>query len=525
MQEQLFEILFYVKGTLKYKWVIIFAAWLICISGWLYISQMPDRYKSKAVVSVDSSTMLRPLLRGMAIQSNTRGMVQIMRQLMFTRPKLEKVAQLADIEFDSRNEAQKLSLLGKLKNGMQISGGKNDLFDIAYNGSDPQQAQNIVHAVLTVFSEQAQQRGVSDTSSAQQFIEEQIREYEVRLKNSEKARENFKRVNSGLLPGEGGGQLGELKTMKQKIQTAQMALSEISSRQRVLNNQIDEALEMEGEDEWGFDEGSQQSTPEDAEISVLKGRMNELLVRYTRNHPDVLNIKMAIKDLQKSKQERLASMPENQNSMSSAAMTNPYVQALKMSLNQIQSERASIRSRIYVLTNRKKDIEKGMDARLNIETEMQNLERDYSVIKSNYMQLITRREQASLTEKADRSQGVLRFKVIEAPNVPLSPTSPNRKLLNSIALGVGLVAGLGIAFLIYFIRPSFMSTRQVRVVTGLPVLGSISVQKTETEIRQGSHMALFWALGAGLLLTYILVMSNIIADGNVKNQLIKLFSL
>lgn len=527
MQEQLSEILFYVKGTLKYKWVIITVAWLVCISGWIYVSNMPDKYKSSAIVSVDSGSMLRPLLRGMAIQSNTRGMIQVMRQLMFTRPKLEKVAQLANIELGSKTEAQKLSLIEELKKGMEISGGKNDLFNIAYNGENPRKAQNIVHAVLTVFSEQAQQRGINDTSSAQQFIEEQIREYEVRLKNSEKARENFKRVNSGLLPGEGGGQLGELGLIQQQMQASKMALSEMTSRQRVLNTQITEALEMEGEDEWGLDGGlsSQQTTPEDAEISVLTARMNELLLRYTVNHPNVLSIKTTIDDLQKTKQERLANMPDNQNLMSSAAMTNPYIQALKMSLNQVQTEEASLRSRIYVLNKRKAGINQGMDSRLRIETEMQNLERDYSVIKSNYMQLITRREQASMTEKADRSQGILRFKIIEAPNVPLEPTSPNRILLNSALLAAGGIAGLGMAFLIYFIRPSFMSTRQVRVVTGLPVLGSVSVQKIGNETKVNGNIILFWALSAGLLIAYLLAMSNVFADGGSKMSLMKLISL
>lgn len=527
MQEQLSEIIFYVKGTLKYKWVIIIVAWLVSVSGWIYVSNMPDKYKSVAIVSVDGSTMLRPLLRGMAIESNTRGMIQVMRQLMFTRPKLEKVAQLADIELASKSEGRKRSIIGKLKKGIGISGGKNSLYKIAYNGEDPKKAQNIVHAVLTVFSEQAQQRGINDTSSAQQFIEEQIREYEVRLKNAEKARENFKRVNSGLLPGQGGGQLGKLGAIKQQIQTSQMALSEISSRQRVLSQQVEEALAMDGEDEWGFDDGisGQQSTPEDAEMLALRGRMNELLLRYTINHPDVLSIKITISDLQKAKQERLANMPENQNLMSSAAMTNPYVQALKMSLNQVQAERASLRSRIYVLNKRMAEVAQGMDSRLRIETEMQNLERDYSVIKTNYMKLITRREQASMTEKADKSQGILKFKIIEAPNVPLAPTSPNRELLNSGLLLGGLVAGLVMAFLIYFIRPSFMSTQQVRSVTGLPVLGSVSVQITGDEPRLNSSTILFWALSAGLLVTYVLAMTDVFAGEDIKAQLMKLISL
>ena len=512
MQEQFSEILFYVKGTLKYRWVIIIIAWLVCLAGWIYISRMPNQYQSNAVVSVDSRTMLKPLLQGMAIQSNTRGLIQIMRQLMFTKPKLEEIARLANLELDSKNEVQKRGLIGRLKRRIKISGGRNDLFGISYKGEDPQKAQDIVHAVLTVFSAQAMLRGLRDTGSAEQFIEEQIREYETRLKNAEKARENFKRINSGLLPGQGKGQFAALENINQQLQTAQMALSEASSRERVLHNQIEETLEMGGEDEWGLsDITSQASTPEDAEIRILTVRINELLIKYTENHPDVLSIKATIKDLQKSKQERLANMPENQNIMNTGAISNPYVQALKMTLNQIQTEKASVRSRISVLNKRMKNIQDTMDSRLHIETEMKNLDRDYSVIKSNYMKLIQRRETISMTEKADRSQGILRFKIIEAPSVPLSPTSPNRKSLNSIVPAVGIVAGVAIAFLIYFIRPTFMSTRQVRSVTGLPVLGSVSIQVNAGEKPSNARTALFWSSISGLILAYILVMASVMS--------------
>lgn len=531
MQDQLAEILFYVKGTLKYRWVIIIVAWLICITGWGFVTTMPDEFESKALVKVDSNTMLRPLLRGMTIQSNTGGLIAVMRQLMFTRPKLEKVAELSDFELESKDEAEIRAIIEKLKKGIKIRGAGNNLFTIAYNGERPKQAQSIVHAVLTVFSAQTQQRGGRDTTNAQQFIEEQIREYEVRLQNAEKARENFKRVNSGFLPSQGGGGLGALSSMKQQMEEAQMALQEINSRERVLNEQIDEALEMEGEgeDEWGLggDDmgGGQVSTPEDPKIAALQERINELLLRYTENHPDVLSLKTTIQDYEKARQERLDSMPEeDQSMMSSEDLANPYIQSLKMSLNQAQAQRASILSRISLLNKRIDDVQKGMDTRLRIETELSNLDRDYGIIKSNYMKLLGSRETAVLTEAADLSQGVLKFKIIEVPTAPLEPTGPNRKLLNSTFLGLGLAAGFVLAFLIYFIRPTFMSSRQLRAVTGLPVLGSVGVQLHAGEVPEKLKPALFWSMVIGLLLIYTLAMANVFSGEGVK-QLMKLISL
>jgi len=509
MQDQLAEILFYIKGTLKYKWLIIITAWLVCLAGWSFVSTMPDKYQSEAKVNVDSRTMLRPLLRGMAMQANTRGLVQVMQQLMFTRPNLEKIAQLGELDIDSKDEAEKQEIITELKGAVKITGGRNDIFTITYEATDAQKSQDIVHAVLTVFSEQAQQRGTADTGSAQQFIEEQIREYESRLKNAEKARENFKRINSGLLPEQGGGQLSELAGIKAQIEATKMALGEANSRWKVLKRQMSEVIETD--EDWGItDVVMGQSTPEDGKISELTTRMNELLLKYTANHPDVLSLNATIQDLQKSKEERLASMPRNSNIISASAMANPYIQTLKIASNKTEAERASLQSRLALLTRRMYGIQQGMDTRLSIETEMQNLDRDYSVVKSNYMKLIESREQAAMTEKADISQGVLRFKIVDAPSKPLSPSSPNREIFNSIVLAVGVGVGFVLAFLLYFIRPTFMSTRQVRMVTGLPVLGSVAVQIQGSEKSNKVNMILFWFLVTGLLLAYLLIISNIL---------------
>jgi len=523
MQDQLAEILFYVKGTFKYKWVIIFIAWLVCVTGWTFVTTLPDEFESKALVKVSSNSMLQPLLRGMTIESNAGGMVSIIRQMMFTRPKLEKVADLAGFEMDSKSEAEIRSTLVKLRGGIKIQGAGNGLFSISYNGDKPKEAQSIVHAVLTVFSEQTQQRSGRDSSDAQQFIEDQIREYEVRLQNSEKARENFKRVNSGFLPGEGGGGIGTLNAMKRQQEEAQMALREVSSQERILGQQIDEALRMKAEELNSLE--SHVSTPEDAKIAELQERINELLLRYTENHPDVLSLQTSIKDFEKLRQDRLEAMPTDENVLNSEALAHPYIQALKINLNKVEADRASILSRITLLNKRMDDLQKEMDTRLRIETEMKSLDRDYGIIMGNYMKLLGSRETAVLTEKADMSQGVLKLKIIEVPTAPLSPTGPNRKLFNSVFLGLGLLVGLVLAFLIYFIRPTFMSSRQLRTVTGLPVLGGITVQAHKGEKPDKIKPILFWSMVVGLLLAYMLTMLDVFTVKAVKLQLMKIISL
>jgi len=504
MQDQFAEIIAYAKGIARYKWVVIISAWIVCVAGWMFIYNMPDKYESKAKVHVDTRTMLRPLLRGIAVQADVRGLIAILKKLMFTQQNMLKVAELAGVKGDYDTDKGRYAIVSKLKENLKISGGRGEIFSISYDSENPVMAQKVVQAVLTVFSEQAAQSTLNDVDSAQRFIEDQIREYEKRLRNAEKARENFKRANLGLLPGENEGQVNKMQTLKAKIDQEKMKLSELNSKRKVLQYQLNEALESD--EEWGLTDFSDKTSEEDSRIAALEKQKEELLFNYTEKHPRVMAIEARIKELRSRKAEKEAIIDDEP---SYVAMSSPYVQTIKMAINQIDAERASIQARIRNYEQQLKEVDEQFNARLAIETEMQNLNRDYETIKANYQKLIERREQAALSEKADNQAAALKFKIADPANLPLKPTAPNRPLLYSVVLIGGLVVGVGIALILTLIKPVFISTRTLRNVTGLPVLGSVSIFLTDKEMRRRRlNNFAFYTLALLLLTGYSGVMAT-----------------
>jgi polysaccharide chain length determinant protein (PEP-CTERM system associated) len=505
MQEQISELFCYVKGTLKYKLIAIVVAWIVCVCGWLYVSTMPNKYGSEAKVHVETRTMLQPLLQGMTIQSDVRGLLRVMQLLMFTKSNLEQIIKLSDLNKSVKNEGELQVLMASLKKDIKINGGNEDIFTIKYEAKDPNMAKNVVQAVLTVFSEQTQLNTSGNTTDAQHFIEDQIQEYETRLRNAEKARENFKRANLGLLPGQGGDQIGQIQQMTTALEDAKLSLKEAISRKEALQEQLDEALVSE-DDEWGASSDS-QSTLEDGHISELTQRKDEMLIKYTEKHPEIAHIENTIKVLEKRRDEKLANA-EDAGGLDTAVMTNPYAQSIKVAQNEADANIASIRSRVDIYQSRLEKAQDELNTRLSIETEIQNLNRDYDAIKSNYGRLIESREQARMTEKVGDQAEALKFRIADAPNTPLKPTSPNRKLLFSGVFVGGIISGLGMAFLLYFIRPTIMSTLQLRQITGLPVLGSVSMKINAARAEKNKkEMIRYSFAGLGLVVIYLSFMA------------------
>lgn len=472
MQQELTEVYFYLKGTLKYKRVAIMLGLLLCVSGWSFVFMMPDKFESQAKVHIDSSTIIRPLMRGMVIDPDVSALIRIIQQLMFTRPNIEKVIELSSLKAPKTGTVIKSEFIDQLKKDITISGAVNrDIFDISYSSTDPETAKNVVQAVLTVFSEQAQGKAQADANDAQKFIEHQIRDYEIRLQEAEKAKEDFKRSNLNLIGGE-SDQFQVLSKLKEQLSLANVALEQSQAKRDVLGKQVKNI--QESDEDWGVTNLSEDISEEDARISSLNDRKTELLIKFTENHPEVISINRLIESLKEKKESKQDTIVES-DLIGPQKMSNPYVQTLKIAFDNAEAEVAAIQALITSINKRIMEVEEGLNDRLAIETEMKNLNRDYQTISSKYSELLERREQAHITENVDDQTSRLKFKIADPPTKPTKPSSPNRILFYTLILVGGIAVGFGVAFLIYFIRPVFMSTRQVRVVTGLPSLGGVSL--------------------------------------------------
>ena len=142
MHDIVIEIRHYVQNATRYKWVSLLIVWIICLSGWTYISQMPDEFKSNARVHVDTRSVLRPLLKGIAIHPDIEGQIRLMTRLMFTRPNLEKIARMTDLDLDINDEEGMDELVKKLESSMSISAAqRSNLFSITAVDSNPKTAK------------------------------------------------------------------------------------------------------------------------------------------------------------------------------------------------------------------------------------------------------------------------------------------------------------------------------------------------------------------------------------------------
>ena len=487
----------YARGIWRHRWYMILLAWVVSIVGWGIIYQLPDQYEAEARVNVNTQSMLQPLLRGLTVNTNTQQRIQLVTRTLLSRPNLEKLARMTDLDLIAHTPGQMDNLLKNLAADITLSGGREqDLYTISYSHQDPKMAKLVVQSLLTIFVESTLGENRADTDSAQAFVDRQIRDYEAKLDAAELRLSEFKRSHVGMMPGSAEDYYGQLKTAQSTLAQATLSLREAQNQRELLEQQMEE-----DEDSYlMYSELMPESgSALDVRIQGLEERLDELLLSYTERHPDVI----AIRDLIGALKHRRAKERSLMDDMDMGPSDNPLYQQMKLQVSQADGLVASMQTRVDEYQARVTRLQEMVDTIPQVEAEFKQLNRDYGVIKSQYNSLLERREAANIAEQAEVSGDQIRFRVVDPPRVPAKPSSPDRPLLMTGVLILGLLAGATLALLLYLINPGFDNARTVMEVLGVPVFGAVSmVRGLKWERKQRYAMLAYGVAVIGLIALY-----------------------
>ncbi len=391
MKELMDQLMAYIRGIWRYRWYAMMLAWALVLAGWFVVAKLPDQYEASARIYVDTDSILRPLMRGLAVQTNLNQRVQIMTRTLLSRPNLEKVTRMTDLDITARTPDDLDRLVQRLGSEIQLkSAGRRteNLYEISYPDSDPQRAKRVVQALLTIFVESTLGQSRQDSNSAQKFLDQQLREYEARLVESEERLKEFKRKHVGMMPGDDKDYFERLQGAEAELAQAKLQLHEEQRRRDEIQSQL------KGEEPvFGFGPngaGSPPATDLDGRISKLEQNLDALKLRYTDQHPDVISTKETIAEL-KAKRKEEREMLSSQPGAASPLDTNPVYQQMKISLADADGRIASLTVRVQEYEKRVAALREMIDTIPEVETELKRLNRDYSVTKQNYEALLSRR--------------------------------------------------------------------------------------------------------------------------------------
>jgi polysaccharide chain length determinant protein (PEP-CTERM system associated) len=512
------EILEQVQGILReiwrYRWIALAVAWGICLLAWSVILILPDKYEARARVFVDPSTALKPVIQGLAIEQDVSAELNLVRQSLMSRPHLQKILRetgLAPPVETPEAEAKAIDALGARIDIVTASPTGNELapskvYTISYKDTSRDRSIQVVRILLDSFMEGTIGGKRTGSLEAQKFVENQIKEYEHRLGQAEQDLAEFKKRNVGLVPGDQSDYFTRLQTEIDAVKKTQTQLGIAETRRTALQQQLrgEGPLAAAGSPGGGLN-GLNKNNPQGggdtlSRIQETQARLDDMLLRFTDKHPDVIALRQTLVDLKQRREQELEALKRGDAGAAAAtgASANPVYQSIQLALNQADVEIAGLRGELVDHQQKVTELRRMVDTMPQVEAEYARLNRDYNVNKAQYTALVERLQKAKLGEEAEE-KGSVRFEVIDPPSADFHPVSPKRTLLLLGALLFGVVAGAGIAYLLTTIRPVFHSARQLGEITGAAILGFVSATRDPVKVRKLRRQYILYSAACGAL--------------------------
>jgi polysaccharide chain length determinant protein (PEP-CTERM system associated) len=496
MAEITATLLNFFKAIGKYRWYAVAISWTIAVIGWAVVMRLPNQYEASARVYVDTQSILKPLLSGMTTLPNLDQQVMFMRKTLISRPNVERLMRMVDLDVKAKDTKEHEKMIDELTSKIKIGGTeRDDIYTLTYTSDNPKLGKDIVQSLLTIFVEGSFSGKKQDSEKAVQFIDDQIKSYEEKLTAAENSLKEFKIRHMGLLPRDGGGDFSaQLLQASDQLSQARLELAEAEQARNAIRRQIAGEPVKPGETVAGIG----ATDPElETRIATTQKALDGLRLQYTEQHPDIVANKRLLDQLLAQKAELAKT---RKRSVDPGAGYSPMLQQLNVSLSQAEARVASMRTRVEEYSARMARLRTQSGQVPEVEAQLAQLNRDYQVNKENYQKLLERRESARLSGDLSSATDMLTFRVIDPPTVPAQPAGPNRLRLFSLVFVGALVAGIAVAFLMSQLRPTFLSQASLREVTGLPVLGSVSMNwTTEQTVRRKRRLA---ALGVSVLVLF-----------------------
>src|SRR5947209_16717050 len=277
MDELLQQLISRLRGMWHRRWIGLAVAWIIGLVAVGIALRIPERYEASARVYVDTQSLLRPLMVGLAIQPNLDQQVSLISRTLISRPNVEKLVHMADLDLRLTSSAEREEMIDNLMKQLQLTGNvTNNIYVISYRNASPEKARNVVQALLTIFVESSLGDKRLDTRSAMKFVDEQTKAYEENLQAAEDRLKQFKLRYLGVT-GQGLDFFSRLSKIKDEIENARLELSAAEQSRDAYKAQLAGIAPV-----YLADTRSSIAVPEtDARIAALKTKLDELLRNYT----------------------------------------------------------------------------------------------------------------------------------------------------------------------------------------------------------------------------------------------------
>jgi polysaccharide chain length determinant protein (PEP-CTERM system associated) len=520
----------YIRIGWKRKWLIILPAIAIAAAVSWVVLQLPDLYESSTLIVVKPSTLPNSVVPTITEDSLTR-QINSIAQVVTSRSSLEPLIEKYDLYKAERQRGEPMELLVdymRTSIKVEVNTSRNDItngFNINYRGRNAKTTQAVTAELASKYIDVQTQNTINSTSSAKQFIDQQVNQTKEELDNVDRQRLDFMQKNVGNLPSEAASLVGQLSGLRDQQKAYISEVGRLQDRRSAVASQL--ALVKKSSEQLKEDIAENATDPKTtlawaqlvSRKADLQSQLTRMLTELRPKHPDVLAKQAEVDSVNQAMDQMIAEWKQRIREKQDKLRDRPdlTVGSLESEMQLIDGE---VKRQQTMLADLDRQVGLVMDRINNVpgaEVTLGALDRDYQTKKSQYDALLMQAQKIGLSADATSQQQGEGIQVVDPANLPARPVAPKRFMLIACGIAFGLAVGSMLAGLCEVPRLLTIQTSEDAAhYTSLPVLMTVPELLTAAQARRiprrrrlllaGAIAAMFLAIPA---LALILKMTQV----------------
>lgn len=473
----------------------LFTVWAVVWSvSWF----LPAVYRSETLILVEQQKVPEQYVVS-NVTADLQERLQSMTQQMMSRTRLLRIMDEFQLYPELRSRRTPDEWVERMRQDIQMElvqapNRRGDLaaFKIAYLCRNARLAQQVASRLSSLFIEENLKSRQQQSQETTNFLQSQLGEARQSLSEQEMRVKEFKSRYLGELPGQVQSNMQILGGLQSQLQQEMEALGHAKQQSVYLESLLGQ---------WRSAQGGAVLAPSavDQELESQRAQLADLSAHYTERHPDIRKLQEAIIRTEALKQ-RLR--PAGELGGGGAVRSSPGTPLAELE-SQLKANRVEIANREKSVKGGERQIQ-GYQSRLNTaplrEQQLADLTRDYDQSRKNYESLLAKLDDSSMATNLEKRQQGEQFRVLDPPNLPQKPYSPQRLRLSLIGLLAGLVLGVGGMAGAEAVDDRIYCRADLKEVSDAPVLSEIPPLLTVAEVDRKKRQSIWqWVAMAAMV--------------------------
>ena len=533
-------------------WVVALTA---AVASTLLAVLLPPTYQATGTILIEQQEIPQELVRSV-ITSFADQRVQVISQRVMTTQNLLSLVERYDLYPDIRQKEPREVLLEKFRKDIEMHMISADVIDprsgrptqatiafsVAYKSRSPDLALKVANELTTLYlNENLTSRTQSTQQTTAFFAEESSREA-AHIAELDRALATFKEKHHNDLP-----ELEQLNV--QTMERTELDLHEAQNRVDALDSQrvlLEAQLAQISPNAQVYSDNGQRVFNAEDRLKDLKSKLAEYKARYAPGHPDIVATQREVDGLEKEVNsedqtgDRLRQLSEAKAQLAAALQKytadHPDVVRLQHTIDKLQQQVAADAAAgtqkiaakhadnpVYVQVKgqldavavdrvnavKKRDelqakfaqYERRLTESPDVERQYHTMARDLESAQLKYQEILSKQTEAQVAQQLETERKGERFTLIEPPQPPEKPISPNRPLIFALGLFLSIALGVGAVVARDTLDASVRGPNDIRWMLQVPALASIPVIVTAADrARRRKMIGYSWGGGVAVLL-------------------------